>query len=133
MADKIIIKNTTQEANLGNVQPDDVLNGELLLVREVDKERLYCKNSTGEISKIHRFANAGDFTVELNVIEVEKADTVAGDVCVWDGSTKRFFRFVDEGATDNIKNYTPIGVTVVPASHTDDGTARVMTYPIYHI
>lgn len=127
MADKIIIKNTTSEANLDNIQPADVLNGEMLLVRELDKESLYCKNSNGEISKIHRITDAGDFTVEVNVIEVQKEDTVAGDVCTWDGNSKRFFRFVDEGATDNIKNYTPIGVTIVPASHTDDGTARVMS------
>lgn len=128
MADKIIIKNTAQEANLNNVQAADVLNGELLLVREADKERLYCKNSTGEISPIHRFWNAGEFErIEPNVIEIQKEDTVAGDVCAWDGNSKRFFRFVDEGANDNIKNYTPIGVTVVPASHTDDGTARVIS------
>ena len=61
-----------------------------------------------------------------NVVEIQLADTVAGDVCVWDGSKKRFFRFSDN-PTDNIKNYTPIGVVVVPASHTDDGTARVMS------
>ena len=62
-----------------------------------------------------------------NVIEVQLADVVAGDVCAYDGSNKRFFRFVDSGATDDIKNYTPIGVVVVPASHTDDGTARVIS------
>lgn len=38
-----------------------------------------------------------------NVIEVQLADTIAGDVCTWDGNSKRFFRFVDEGATDDIK------------------------------
>lgn len=63
----------------------------------------------------------------MNVVEVQLSDTVAGDVCAYDGSNKRFFRFVDSGATDNIKNYTPIGVVVVPASHTDDGTARVIS------
>ena len=130
MADKIIIRNTDQEANLEKVDASNVLNGEMLLVRETDKERLYCKNSAGELTSIHRIADAGDFKVEVNVIEVQKADTIAGDVCVWDGNTKRFFRFVDEGATDNIKNYTPIGVTVVPASHTDDGTARVISLAI---
>lgn len=63
----------------------------------------------------------------MNVIEVRLSDTVAGDVCAYDGSNKRFFRFTDSGATDDIKNYTPIGVVVVPASHTDDGTARVIS------
>ena len=128
MADRIIIKNTDSEAKLEGVKAVDILNGEMLLVRETDKERLYCKNSAGEITPIHRFWNAGEFVrVEPNVIEVQKADTIAGDVCTWDGNTKRFFRFVDSGATDDIKKYTPIGVTVVPASHTDDGTARVMS------
>ena len=127
MTDRIIIKNTGQEANLEKIQATDVLNGELLLVREADKERLYCKNSAGVLTPIHRITDAGDFKVEVNVIEVQKADTIAGDVCTWDGNSKRFFRFVDEGATDDIKNYTPIGVVVVPTSHTDDGTARVMS------
>ena len=61
-----------------------------------------------------------------NVVEIQLADTVAGDVCVWDGSKKRFFRFSDN-PTDDITKYSPIGVVVVPASHTDDGTARVMS------
>lgn len=52
-----------------------------------------------------------------NVIEVQKVDAIAGDICAYDGTNKRFFRFVDEGATDNIKKYTPIGIVVVPASH----------------
>ena len=63
----------------------------------------------------------------MNVVEVQLSDTVAGDVCAYDGLNKRFFRFTDSGATDNIRNYTPIGVVVVPASHTEDGTARVMS------
>ena len=128
MVDRIIIRNTDSEAKIEDLEATDVLGGEMLLVREVDKERLYCKNSSGEISKIHRITNAGGFArIEPNVIEVQKLDTIAGDVCAWDGNSKRFFRFVDKGATDNIKNYTPIGVTVVPASHTDDGTARVIS------
>lgn len=43
-----------------------------------------------------------------NVIEIQKVDAVAGDICAFDGTNKRFFRFVDSGATDNIKNYTPL-------------------------
>ena len=128
MADRIIIKNTDLEANLENVQAADVLNGEILLVRETDKERLYCKNSDGEISPIHRFWNAGGFArIEPNVIEVQKADTIAGDVCVWDGNTKRFLRLTDNTTADDLEEYTPIGVVVVPASHTDDGTARIIS------
>ena len=61
MADKIIFKNTDQEANLESIQTTDVLNGEMLLVRETDKESLYCKNTNNEISKIHRITDAGGF------------------------------------------------------------------------
>ena len=60
MADKIIFKNTTQEANLETIQAADILNGEMLLVRETDKEHLYCKNSNGEISKIHHIIDPGE-------------------------------------------------------------------------
>lgn len=65
--------------------------------------------------------------VNNNVIEIQLTDAVAGDVCAFDGTNKRFFRFVDSGATDDIKKYTPIGVVVVPASHTDDGTIKCIS------
>lgn len=61
MADRIIFKNTTQEANIESIQVTDVLNGEILVVRETNKEHLYCKNSNGEISKIHRITDCGGF------------------------------------------------------------------------
>lgn len=57
-----------------------------------------------------------------NVIEIQLADVVAGDICAFDGTNKRFFRFVDSGATDNIKKYTPIGIVVIPTSHDVYGT-----------
>lgn len=57
------------------------------------------------------------YPINNNVIEIQKADVVAGDICAYDGTNKRFFRFVDEEATDNIKKYTPIGIVVVPTSH----------------
>ena len=62
MADRIIIKNTTLEANLDNIQATDILNGELLLVREADKERLYCKNAADEIVPVHIILDAGSFS-----------------------------------------------------------------------
>lgn len=82
-------------------------------------------NLNGGISKV--LWNNKMIYPMYNVIEIQKANVVAGDICVWDGSTKRFFRFVDENSTDRIENYTPIGVVVVPASHTDDGTARIIS------
>lgn len=64
-----------------------------------------------------------------NVIEIQKANAVVGDICVYDGIDKRFFRFVDNGATDDINNYTPIGIVVIPTNHNvyDDGTCGVMS------
>lgn len=59
-----------------------------------------------------------------NVIEIQKANVVAGDICAFDGTNKRFFRFVDSGATDDIKKYTPIGVVVIPTSHDVYGTGE---------
>ena len=70
MVDKIIIRNTDSETKIGGVQATDVLNGEMLLVREVDKERLYCKNSDGEISKIHRVTNCGEFESEKDYVDL---------------------------------------------------------------
>ena len=60
--------------------------------------------------------------VNNNVIEIQLADVVAGDICAFDGTNKRFFRFVDSGAKDDIKKYTPIGVVVIPTSHDVYGT-----------
>ena len=64
-----------------------------------------------------------------NVVEIQLANTIARDICVYDGSNKRFFRFTDSGATDNITNYTPIGVVVIPTSHNvyGDGSCGVMS------
>ena len=59
-----------------------------------------------------------------NVIEIQLANVVAGDVCAFDGTNKRFFRFVNSGATDDIKKYTPIGVVVIPTSHDVYGTGE---------
>ena len=117
MVDRIIIRNTDSEAKIEDLEATDVLGGEMLLVREVDKERLYCKNSDGEISKIHRVTNCGEFEINLNVIEISHASVKVGDVCAYDGKQLRAFRFVDEGATYNIKNYNPVGIVVVPTSH----------------
>ena len=48
---------------------------------------------------------------------------VAGDIVVWDGEQKRII--AQEGFFLSEK-YTPIGVVVIPASHMDDGRARMM-------
>ena len=48
---------------------------------------------------------------------------IAGDIVVWDGEQKRVI--AQEGFFLSDK-YTPIGVVVIPASHIDDGRARMM-------
>ena len=48
---------------------------------------------------------------------------VAGDIVVWDGEQKRVI--AQEGFFLSDK-YKPIGVVVIPASHMDDGRARMM-------
>lgn len=53
-----------------------------------------------------------------NIILIDKADSVAGDICIADSNKNLLFcRFVDSGATHKLSDYTPIGITVVPASH----------------
>ena len=49
---------------------------------------------------------------------------VAGDIVVWDGQQKLVVS--QEGFFQSDK-YTPIGVVVIPASHMDDGHARMMS------
>ena len=83
MSDRIIIKNTTSEANLSNIQSEDILNGEMLLVRETDKESLYCKNTNNEISKIHRITDCGGFSITTTTPEYEAVDLGLPSGLLW--------------------------------------------------
>ena len=56
-------------------------------------------------------------------MKFKESDFVAGDIVVWDGEQKRVI--AQEGFFLSDK-YTPIGVVVIPASHMDDGRARMM-------
>ena len=59
---------------------------------------------------------------------IDKIDTVAGDICIVDNNTlDKYFIEPDTIELINPNCYTPIGVVVVPASHTDDGTVRLMS------
>ena len=65
-----------------------------------------------------------------NIILVNKADSIVGDVCIADNNSDLLFcRFVDEGATHSLSDYTPIGLTVVPASHNHyaDGKCAIVS------
>ena len=68
-------------------------------------------------------------TPPYNVVEITHSEAVAGDILAFDGVNKRFFRFIGEGATDMIQDYTPIGVVVIPTNHDvyGDGSCGVMS------
>ena len=58
------------------------------------------------------------------------SESTAADICVVENNTLN--KYIVDGnnySTDlfPLEQYTPIGVVVVPASHTDDGTARVIS------
>ena len=57
-------------------------------------------------------------------------ESIAADICLVDNDTLDKLIVSGDDYDINIfplNQYTPIGVVVVPASHTDDGTARVMS------
>ena len=58
------------------------------------------------------------------------SESVAADICLVENNSLN--KYIADGNSYSIdlfplEQYTPIGVVVVPASHTDDGTARVMS------
>ena len=56
--------------------------------------------------------------------KVKEDDFVAGDIVLWDGEKKVVAD--PNGFSLPTSGYTPIGVVVIPASHMDDGRARMM-------
>ena len=130
MADRIILKHSSLEANLANLSSENLLNGELALVNEAGKECLYCINSSGELEKIHRIFDCGIF--EFDPIFKLASQTVAGDMAFYDKSAKSIV-LVDHTkfSADLLpsSNYTPIGVVAVPGTHDvyGDGTCGVLS------
>ena len=65
----------------------------------------------------------GKYKITLPTIPIEESNY--SDICVVDNDTlEKFIVHADDMVYSDY--YTPIGVVVVPASHTDDGTARIM-------
>ena len=56
--------------------------------------------------------------------KVKEDDFVAGDIVLWDGEKKVVAS--QDGFSLPTSGYTPIGVVVIPASHMEDGQARMM-------
>ena len=57
-------------------------------------------------------------------------ESLAADICLVDNNTlDKLIIEADDYILETfpLEQYTPIGVVVVPASHTDDGTARIMS------
>ena len=68
-----------------------------------------------------------NYKVELPIKPIE--ESVAADICIVDNGGNKYIVDGTTYSTDlfPLEQYTPIGVVVVPASHTDDGTARVIS------
>ena len=70
---------------------------------------------------------------EYNMVNwgvLKKPEYKAGDICLVNNNTlEKLIIPADNYTLESYPadSYTPIGVVVVPASHTDDGTARVMS------
>ena len=72
-------------------------------------------------------AHFKEYKVELPVKPIESS--LAADICIVDNGGNKYIVDGTTYSTDlfPLDQYTPIGIVVVPASHTDDGTARVMS------
>ena len=57
--------------------------------------------------------------------KVKKDNFAAGDIVLWDGEKKVVAD--PNGFSLPTSDYTPIGIIVIPASHMDDGRARMMS------
>lgn len=64
LKDIILFKRSNQESIITeNLLPEDILEGEVVLCYEKDKERLYCKNKDGNITPIHRVLDGEDIEI----------------------------------------------------------------------
>ena len=128
LKDKILFKRSTEDV-ITNITSDKILTGEVVLINESGKERLWTKNSNNEIVPIHRILNGEEITVpQLPTKPVEEATYT--DLVLWDG-TKKIVVSGDDYSTDTFPTsaYTPIGVVVIPASHNvhRDGLPTMMS------
>ena len=93
-----------------------------------NKEELNQLNHYTALKKEEKELEYKSYKVELPIKDV--SESVAADICLVDNNTLN--KYIVDGNSYSIdlfplNQYTPIGVVVVPTSHTDDGTARVMS------
>ena len=63
LKDIILFKRSTEDV-ITNITSDKVLTGEVVLINESGKERLWTKNSNNEIVPIHRILNGEEIVVQ---------------------------------------------------------------------
>ena len=127
---RILIKHSNQEANISNLSSQNLLNGELALITEKNKENLYAIDSDGNLDKLWRIHNAGTFEVAKSLTK-PSSQAVAGDVAMYDrNSQKLVIADINDVTTENFpsEQYSPVGVVVVPGTHDvyGDGSCAVM-------
>ena len=118
--DIIKILNSNSRDNLSGLTPDKLEVGELALITETNYERLYCKNSNGDVVPIHRRFDGGEIEMPESDF-VEPKDANYADICVAD-TTNRDSLLIIKGEKWTaekypISTYVPVGIVAVPASH----------------
>ena len=93
-----------------------------------NKEELNQLNHYTALKKKKKELEYKSFKVELPIKDVE--ESIAADICLVENNTLE--KYIVDGTTYStdlfpLEQYTPIGVVVVPASHIDDGTARIIS------
>ena len=129
LKDKILFKRSTEDV-ITNITSDKVLTGEIVLINESGKERLWTKNSNNEIVPIHRILNGEEIVVQPSLPTKPVEEATYADLVLWDG-TKKIVVSGDDYSADAFPTsaYTPIGVVVIPASHNvhGDGIPTMMS------
>lgn len=115
------------EGTILNVRYDyeDDSFGSFQIKREMGYSDIGILSNEGEVINVsknesnisHIIHNVCHIYPNLNCIEVSFEETNIGDVCVYDGTSKRFFRLVEKNPTTDITKYTPIGIVITPTSH----------------
>ena len=130
--DIIKILNSNSRDNLSGLTSDKLEIGELALITETNYERLYCKNSNGDVVPIHRIFDGGEIEMPESDF-VEPKDANYADICVADASNRDSLLIIksDKWTAEKypIATYVPVGIVVVPASHGhyENGKCAVMS------
>ena len=93
-----------------------------------NKEELNQLNHYTALKREEKELEYKSFKVKLPIKDV--SESVAADICLVENNTLE--KYIVDGNSYSVdlfplEQYTPIGIVVVPALHTDDGTARVMS------